>query len=90
MFEVKGTERLRYLVFRCYRCKRILTKLQILDKWLSAEADGPRKGHNALCVCGSRHIVPTDLTAWEEITTPRVWVLWFYEVLVPWLRKKLA
>ena len=80
------SERLRYLCYRCYRCGRLLTKFQILDKWEEAEKD-VSVTRSALCACGSRHINPSNPTLFEELTNFRIWILWFYEVFLPWLRK---
>jgi hypothetical protein len=87
-----GSERLSYLCYRCHRCKRLLTKLEILDKWSEYEAElkanpGLTSTKSALCVCGSRHIVPTNPLWWEELLYPRVWRLWWHEVILPWWRR---
>lgn len=80
-------DRLRFLCYRCYRCGRLLTKYEILDKWEAAEKD-VSVVHSSICKCGSRHITPANPTLLEELTLPRVWKLWFYDVFRPWLRKK--
>jgi len=81
----EDSDRLRFLCYRCHRCGRLLTKLQILDKWHEAEKD-VTKTNMGLCACGSRHINPSNPTLWEELTHPSVWRLWYYEVLLPWLK----
>ena len=58
------SDRLRHLVYRCYRCARPLSKLEILKTWEDAEASG--KLIMGLCPCGSRHINPSNLTPEEE------------------------
>ena len=84
---VKGSERLKYLCYRCYRCGRLLTKLEIIDKWHENEKD-VSVVRSALCSCGSRHITPTNPKWWEELLLPRVWWLWALEVFMPWYTKR--
>jgi len=81
----------RYYVYRCHRCHRILTRLQVYDAWdKAAELDKQDGGtHAGICVCGSRHINPTNLSVWEEITSFQVWKLWWVEIARPWLKKHL-
>lgn len=68
-------DRVRHLCYRCYRCGRLLTKIEIARTWRTNEMQSVRT--IPLCPCGSRHIVPTNPTLWEELTTPRIWVLWW-------------
>ena len=77
--------RLKFPCYRCYYCGRLMTRLQIVAKWEEAEKD-LANSRAALCWCGSRHIVPTNPTLWEELTTPAVWKLWWVE-FAPWVRK---
>ncbi len=84
-----GSDRLTYLCYRCHRCGRVLTKIQILKRWVEAEKD-ISVTQSAVCACGSRHINPSNPTLFEELTSPSIWVLWWHEVLLPWLRKKLG
>ena len=86
---VKGSERLRFPCYRCYRCGRLLTKLDILAKWAEAEKD-ISKSKPAICRCGSRHVTGANPTLQEELTTPRIWKLWWYEVFLPWLGRRLG
>jgi hypothetical protein len=79
-------DRINYLVMRCYRCGRLITKLEILRVWDKAEKSGGV--HPSLCPCGSRHVSPTNPKLWEELFLPRVWKLGFYEVFLPWLRSR--
>jgi len=83
---VKGSDRLRYLAYRCHRCGRILTKLEILDRWHEAEKD-VSVTKSAVCPCGARHLSPSNVKLWEELFLPRVWKLWWYEVFLPWVRR---
>lgn len=73
-------ERLRYLAYRCYVCGRLLTRYEIYDRWDRGESDN-------LCPCGSNKISPTNPKLWEELFLPRVWRLWWFGVVIPWLRK---
>ncbi len=86
------TGRLRFLVYRCYKCSRIHTKYDILKVWAKAETLLKETGEalTALCPCGSRMIQPTNTTLWEELTTPKLWVVIYRDVLVPWLRKRFS
>ncbi len=81
-----GSERLHFPCYRCHRCHRLITKLEILDRWHEAEKD-TSVVHHAICPCGSRHLSPTNPKWWEELLYPRVWRLWYYEVLLPWLAR---
>lgn len=82
------SDRLSYLCYRCHRCGRLLTKLEIIDKWEEAEKD-ISVPHLGLCVCGSRHISPSN-PLWYEEFSPRVLKLWFYEIVLPWLKRKFG
>jgi hypothetical protein len=78
--------RTRYLLYRCYKCNRLITALQMEARWAKAEEDQKdiapkdRVNHPGICVCGSRHYSPTNATTWEELTTPAIWVLWWKRV----------
>ena len=68
------SDRLRFLLYRCYQCHRLLTHYEILKTWTKAEAGDPQNG---LCPCGSGKITPTNAKLWEELLLPRVWrVIW--------------
>jgi DNA-directed RNA polymerase subunit RPC12/RpoP len=80
--------RTEYLAYRCYRCGRPITSLQLVKTWEKAEKlEGV---HPSLCACGSRHITPTNFTIFEELTRPSILVLWWKKVFLPWLRKKVT
>ena len=72
-----------YLCYRCLACHRLITRYDILRAWEEAKSA-------ALCPCGGGKISPSNPTLWEEITLPRVWRLWWGEVFLPWLRKRLG
>lgn len=78
------TNRLQYLVYRCTACRRLLTRLDILDNWEASERTGV---HLGVCVCGGGRISPSNVTLWEELTTPRIWKLWWKEVVLPRFRR---
>ena len=84
-----SSDRLKFPCYRCYRCHRVITKLQIVARWEEAEKD-LTSTHLTICPCGSRHINPTNPSLFEELTTPAIWKLWYYEVFLPWLYKKLG
>ena len=86
---VAGTQReVRHLLYRCQGCKRVITKCQLIAAWERAEASGvDQKG---VCVCGGGRINPTNASIFEELTSPAIWVLWWRDVVVPWLRKKVG
>jgi len=78
------SSRLTYLAYRCEKCGRLLTKLEMIEGWERAERDGiSLKG---VCSCGSGRVSPTNPKLWEEICLPRVWRLWWKEVALPWVR----
>jgi len=80
-------DRVRNFAYRCYKCGRLITSLEVLAAWRTSEGkDGLT--HDPLCPCGSRHITPTNVTLWEELTLPRVWKLWYYRIFKPWLEAK--
>lgn len=79
-----SSDRLAYPCYRCYYCGQLLTRIQIVQRWEAAEDSG--QSAVALCKCGSRHIVPTNPTLREEMTTPAIWKLWWVEVAKPALR----
>ena len=87
----KASDRLRYFCYRCYRCGRLLTRLEIVAKWVETEKNVDlSKPHAVICPCGSRHLTPTNPYWYEELFFPRVWKLWFLEIFLPWLKKKLG
>ena len=62
--------RLRYPLWRCDQCGRIITRREIVGKWEAAEATS---GPVTLCPCGCSIIHPTNPKMWEEMFLPRVW-----------------
>ena len=72
--------RLRYLIYRCHACKRLLTHFEIEARWDRA-ATG--ETHHGLCPCGSGRIAPSNATIWEEILLPRVWKVWWKDIVLP-------
>jgi hypothetical protein len=79
---------LKYLLYRCYKCGRVITKLDIQAIW---SIPPPPKGcndHVPLCPCGSRHVSPSNAKLWEELILPRIWKLWWYEVVLPWWKNR--
>ena len=87
MVDVNDNREVKYLLFRCYKCGRLITKYQMLDIWQEAElADADVKG---LCPCGSGRISPGNATVWEELTRPDVWLVWWLDVALPWLKRKI-
>lgn len=74
------SDRLSHLAYRCTKCRRLLTKLEIISTWEKAEREGVSRG---LCPCGGSRISPSNPTLSEELLLPRVWKLWFYEILLP-------
>jgi hypothetical protein len=78
------SDRVRYLLYRCYNCQRLITKLEIIDRWEKAEAGNPENG---VCPCGSGKISPTNAKLWEELFLPRVWKLWWNEIARPKLAR---
>jgi DNA-directed RNA polymerase subunit RPC12/RpoP len=57
---------IRFPVYRCERCGRLVTRLAIRKAWAAA-------GSMAVCSCGSRRISPTNPSLWEELTSPAIW-----------------
>lgn len=79
---------MKYLVYRCNGCRRVLTKYQLIAAWDKAEANGAdQKG---VCFCGSGRVSPTNITTFEELTNLAIWKVWWLDVALPWLRKKLG
>lgn len=76
---------LRYLVYRCSGCRRVLTSLEMQDKWGKSQADG--HNDNSLCPCGANKVAPSNPTLFEELTLPRIWKLWFKKVFLPRFKK---
>jgi hypothetical protein len=79
-------ERLPYLVWRCYGCGRLITRLEIYARWKKSEGDN--YSDNSTCPCGSGKIAPSNPKLWEEVLLPRIWKLWWVDVFLPWLRSK--
>jgi len=78
------SSRLTYLLYRCAGCKRLLTRLEIVAEWERLErTKEPAKG---ICPCGGSRISPANATLLEELTTPRLWKLWWSEIAKPALR----
>jgi hypothetical protein len=75
---VETQERVRHLAYRCQSCNRLITKLELLDAWTRSERDGV---NHSICPCGSGRISPTNPTLLEELFLPRVWKLWWKEVV---------
>ena len=80
--------RLKYLCYRCYVCGRLLTRREIQARWEASEKGGLQDA--SICPCGSKRLVPTNPTLREELTLPRVWVLWATDVVWPWVKGKFA
>ena len=77
---------LKYLVYRCFSCGRLITKLELEATWTRAEqSDTEQKG---VCPCGGGQLRPSNAKLWEELLLPRVWRLWVQEVVWPWIRAK--
>lgn len=90
--ELEPENRLRYLLYRCHSCGRLITSLQIEQGWIKAEKFNEGKPvteqkHGDMCSCGSRHVKPSNATIWEELTSPAIWWLWYKKVF---LRAKRA
>ena len=56
---------LDYLLYRCFKCGRILTAIEIEAIWANAEKD-TSKTMATICACGSSKITPTNMTPEEE------------------------
>ncbi len=83
--------RLRYLLYRCEKCNRILTALQIEARWAKGEKRNEGRPtenqvHPQCCPCGSRHMSPTNATWFEEMTSPAILRVWLLRVVLPWVR----
>lgn len=83
--EITGT---KYLLYRCFKCGRPLTCLQIQAVWASASKDSGKSP--PLCSCGSSHISPGNAKWWEELLYPSIWKIWYHFVLKPWYKKRFA
>ena len=57
--------RLEYLLYRCFKCGRLLTAIEVEAIWDNAEKD-TSKTVAAICPCGSSKISPTNMTPEEE------------------------
>ena len=79
-------ERLKHLLYRCLQCKRVLTKYQIMARWERLEASGSSSG-NGLCECGGSRVSPTNVSILEELTSPSIWLVWWRDVVRPWLNR---
>jgi DNA-directed RNA polymerase subunit RPC12/RpoP len=78
--------RLPHLAYRCLACTRLLTRLEILAEWDRLERT--QEQSRGICPCGSNRISPTNVSLWEELTIPRVWKLWWSEIVLPWWRSR--
>lgn len=56
---------LDYLLYRCFKCGRLLTALEIERVWATAEKD-TSKTVVGICPCGSSKIQPTNMTPEEK------------------------
>lgn len=93
--EFQPGSRLRYLMYRCHKCGKPITALQIEAAWKKAEKFNEGKPvkeqkHGDMCVCGSRHVTPSNASWFEELTRPSIWRLWTRRVVWPWLKEKLG
>jgi len=77
---------MKYLVYRCFNCGRLITKLELEATWDRAEKSGAEQ--KGICSCGGGQLRPSNAKLWEELLLPRVWRLAFKEVFLPWLRTK--
>ena len=76
---------MKYWLYRCLACRRILTKYQLAAVWERAEKSGvDTKG---VCVCGGGRVGPTNATIFEEVTNPHIWKLWWLDVFLPWVER---
>lgn len=71
-------DRLKYLVYRCLKCRSLLTKLDILEAWNKSEEEGV---HYPICKCGGRQISPTNATPQEEKKYCGLWQKIRYYIL---------
>lgn len=62
------TDKLHYC-YRCKSCGRLVTKIEILERWGANQV--------SVCPCGSREIRITNPKLWEELLLPRCWKLIF-------------
>ena len=67
-----------HLYYRCHKCGRGMTCLQVEARWDKAEAKGGE--HPELCPCGSRQLSPGNPLWWEELLYPSIWKLWYERV----------
>jgi len=56
-----------YYCYRCDSCKRLITKIDVLEARIH--------GRMNVCPCGSRVMKVTNPKIWEEIFFPRCWRL---------------
>jgi len=78
---VADDREMKYWLYRCYGCRRIITKLQLQERWQAAEKSGvDTKG---ICICGGGKLSPTNASVFEELTTPAIWKLWWVGVVLP-------
>lgn len=81
-------DRTKYLFYRCFKCGRGMTCLEMIRKWEKAErSDKPALD---LCTCGSRQFAPGNPKLWEELFRPSIWKLFYVKVFLPWLKAKLS
>jgi len=76
---------LRYLVYRCSGCRRVLTSLEMQERWSKSQTEGFKD--NSICPCGSTKLIPSNPSLLEELTLPRIWKLWFKKVFLPRFKK---
>jgi hypothetical protein len=73
---MKRTGRLTYTTYRCYKCARLLTCLEIEARMdaSAAVSDGAEQT-TPICPCGSGHISPTNVTPEEKKRFLNLWQL---------------
>jgi hypothetical protein len=78
---------LKFLLYRCQGCRRVLTKYQLAKFWDKAELAAAGATKN-LCKCGGGRVSPTNASLWEELTSPAIWKVWWLDVVLPWWRSR--
>src|SRR3990170_6066487 len=73
-------DRLSNSLYRCYKCGRLITALEILAVWKKAESEGCLTGRPGICSCGSGHVSPTNMTPDESRKLFSYWQLIRYLV----------
>ncbi len=88
--EYLNDPRIKYMLFRCFKCGELLTAFGLKKVWDKAPTN-PKPGENIpLCACGSGHISPSNAKWWEEVFLPRCWKVIIQLVFWPWLKKKFG